>query len=355
MDEGMLDVVPVEVDTVPGGTASHPRIGMNRPLNIQIKDVFSGEHDAGEMLLSTAVKSAASFDAQPLALQAIHKLEPQPMHLPFRASRPGSPIVYYTPAALDRTLTLDVRMDFDRFDRDRYERYVDVISKAAQLPVFVGASALAGLGGGAGAAAAIYAAASGIKVILRAIDRWRDGSNAADLFATFDINLATPGEAPTPPGYHLFWNDGTRFQVSADDSWSASTVVAGTEGEEFKVDKEGRLRYRETDLRVDNVPYQYVLLYISGSEDDKLTDFQPTAAAAAVLSKFVQSDGTIVEDIAELAEAYNDFVFVRRVTAIDKKLAKATGTKKSELQKERDATVKHIQTSEVKDLLESDE
>jgi hypothetical protein len=350
MREEMLDTVWVEG----GGVATHAPIGMNLPLNIQIKDVFSGEHDAGEMLLTTAVKSAASFDAQPLAIQAIHKLRPEPMHLPFRAAEAGSPVVYYSPSALDRTVTVDVRMDFDSFDRERYEHYVDLISKAAQLPVFLGASALGGLAGGASAAAAIYAASSGVKVLLRAIDRWRDGTNESDMYSTFDINLDTPGEAPTSSGYYLCWNDGTPFQVSADDSWStATTTQAGTEGEEFKVDKQGRLLYRETGLRVDNVPYQYALLYVSGTEDGQLADFEPTAATAAVLSKFVKTDGTIVEDITELAAAYNDFVFVQRVTSIDKKLKKAKGTQKSDLQKERDATVKHIQAQEVKDFLES--
>lgn len=346
------DVVPVQVSR-PSARAT-PRIGLNKPLRIEIKDVYTGDHDAGEVLLTTAVKSAASYDAQPLAVQATHKLDKEvPVHLPFRAAEPGSPIVYYTPAVLDRKLTVDVRMDFDRFDRDRYDRYVELIGKALTLPVFVGATALGGPAGAGTAAAAIYAASSGIKVLFRAFDRWRDGTNDADLYSTLSVNLEAVGEVPTSSGYYLCWDDDKELMLSPDGAWSDDATIAGAKGDEFDVDDNGRLIYRGTDRRVDNISDGYVLLHISGVEDDSLKNFQPTAASAALVSKFVGTEGSLVGDIAELAEAYNDFVFLRRISEIDKKLENVTGSEKTKLQEQRAATLKHIQSDAVKNLIES--
>jgi hypothetical protein len=330
-------------------------IGLNNPLRIEIKDVWTGDHDSGEALLTTAVKSAATYEAQPLAVQAIHRLQRGPQHLPFRAQYAGSPIVYYSKAALDTELLVDVRLDFDRFDKDRYINYLQLLEKAAKLPVFLGAGALGGVSG-AGAAAAVFLAASGIKVLFNAIDRWRDGDNPADLAATFAINLETPGEVPTRAGYYLCWNDGTRFQVSPRDTWQDDDVViAGSRGDEFSVDDSGHLVYRGSGSRVDNTPDAYVLLHISGTKDDRLADFQPAAASAALLKKFVGTEGSLVGDFVELAEAYNDFVFLRQVINIDSDIAEASSKEeKDQLLSQRAATLKHIQTREVKDLLRSE-
>jgi hypothetical protein len=347
MNEFVAGVVPVESSS---GTAQAVPIGLNNPLRVEIKDVWTGDYRAGEALLTTAVKSAATYDAQPLAIQAIHRLERRPQHLPFRAQSAGSPIVHYSKAVLDRELLVDVRLDFDRFDEDRYNSYAAVLAKAIKLPVFLGAGALGGMSA-AGAAAAVFLAESGMKVLFNAIDRWRDGDNPADLAATFKINFDSPGEVATTAGYYLCWNDGTRFEISPQHAWENNRVVAGSHGEEFSVNSTGKLIYRQSRERVDNVRDAYVLLHISGTKDDKLADFQPVAASAALLKKFVGTEGSLVEDFAELAEAYNDFVFLRRVKAIDAEIAAATEVEKAGLVNERAATLKHIQSREVQELL----
>lgn len=343
--------VPVETSDL--GQATTP-IGLNQPLRIEIKDVFTGDHDAGEVLLSTAVKSATTFDAQPLALQATHTLRPeQPQHLPFRASESGSSIVFYTPAVLDRELIVDVRMDFDRYDRDRYDRYITLLSQSATLPVFVGAAVLGGPAAVGATSAAVYAAASGLKVVNRAIDRWSDSHNRADLLSTFAINLETPGELPTKAGYFLCWDDEQDPLVSASGTWDGGdTVVAGERGEEFTVDGNGKLLYRDSGRRVDDLAQGYVLLHISGAADRRLANFAPTAASAALVARFIGGDSDFVGDLAELAQAYNDFYFLRRVGTLDRELAAASDERTTEtLKAERAAVVKHIRSEALVDLL----
>ncbi len=135
---------PEGFDVTPSGS-----IGMNLPLYIRLHRVFTGDRSSRAMLVTSSVKSITTFEAGPRALNFVIPGVDQHQFPTWSPAEPGSPIVYFTPANLDQTLGLEVRLAFDDLDRDLYDRWIDVARQALGLPVFA-LGPLAGVAGQAG-------------------------------------------------------------------------------------------------------------------------------------------------------------------------------------------------------------
>jgi hypothetical protein len=90
----------------------------------------------------------------------------------------------------------------------------------------------------------------------------------------------------------------------------------------------------------------YVILAVDGAKRPELEAFAPTAASAAVLSRFLginETQGLSLDPLLDALTLYNDFKFRSAIDRIDAELKTVTdATKKADLAKEREAYLKNI-------------
>jgi hypothetical protein len=299
-------------------------IGVGKPLTLEIREVYTGKHPGGifasasPMFVASAVKSIATYEAKPLAVNFLTRKTGKNSRLSRpSANQEGTPVVYYSPAVTDRSLTVDLQIVFDEFPQQVFDAIGSAFKSAAGLPVFLSHSA--------------YLLAAGeIIRIAGSIGEWLlDGKTAFQ--ATESIDLDLPGAAQDIAGFMVV----TPPDVDKLDPTFRTTyqVNAGT-----LVDAAGKAYGGE-------VPY--IVLAVDGSKREDLANFAPTAATAAVLSRFYGiKDGQSLplSPLMDALRLYNDATFREEIDKIDRKLAKVKddSPEKTELASRRAALEKNI-------------
>ena len=331
----------------PAGT-----IGMNQPLFIRLHRVFTGPEAAGQLLISSAVKSDTTYAGAPRSLHYLFQRVQESQFASPAASANGSPIVYFTPANLDQTLHVELNLVYDRFDRERYERVIDLLQQAAGLPVFALSSAFGGLLAGAGSQAVVAGAGKAAKVLLGALDRHLDAGDD-DFTATYQLHIDTPGLARAHAGWVLLRDDRERALImysDAEQGWAEAHE--GADKDLFYVDvNDGHLHWKDSGRVVDDLDQPYVLLHVSGVSNEKLRAYRLTRVSAELLDKFFGGGPVGIDDISELMSVYNDVVMAHRVRELDAKTKGASATEKKTLKEQRAALLEHVQDEELRELL----
>lgn len=320
---GRLDADTVNINraALTGGIPDWKPIGPGKPLTVRVEEIYTGKHPAAgifgrksDVLITSAVKSYATFDAQPRALNFIRKdATAKTRFTDGDPSEIGTPIVYYSPALLDRSLTVGLTMVADEFDSEIINTIGSAFTNVAGIPIFLAHSSY------------LLAAGSLIKLIGQAGENLFDGSPFFNQSERVDIDL--PGRRSWEAGYVL---------ISASDAFEA----------EYKVDDGGQVVNRTTGARYDG-DNAYVVLSLDGAEDAALKNFTPTAASAELLSRFLGAENKqakIIDSIVEGVKLSNDYRFRKRVDAIDAQLARANlpQDERDSLTRERAALVKNI-------------
>ena len=350
-----------ETSWVPtGGEAEFTQpaeIGMNKPLFIRLHRIYTGPEEAGEMLVSSAVKADSTYAGAPRALHYLLQ-DIRPNQFPFGgAADNGSPIIYCTPANLDENLNLEFRLSFDDFDRQSYEKWIDLLAEAAGLPVFALSTVAGGLLGGVAGRAFVTAAAKGAKVIGRALDRHYDSDN--DFVANYELPIKLPGRQPARSGWVLLRDDrhSGSSEVSYEDPANPEVLLTvSSEGEAFYVDTtDGHLHWRHNREIVNNLDQPYALLHVSSVTSEKLKDYQITRVSAALIEQFFSpDDGGVIGDVQDLLSIYNDVTMTHRIKSVDRKISKASGDEKAKLEEQRAALLEHVQDDKLRELLETE-
>jgi hypothetical protein len=301
-------------------------IGPGLPLTVQIRHIYTGKYPTGnifgskkDMLVTSAIKSITSFDAKPLAMNflldnisAQSRIERPP------ASKQGSPFIFYSPALLEKSLTLDLSIVFDNFPEAAFDQVGKLFSEAAGIPIFVTYS--------------VYLIAAGIliKLVGAAGEKLFDGKPT---FTSSDaLDIYWPGSPPIPAGFMLI-----------------------TSNDVDKIDPSFRTKYHVTESckLVDdanneyNGDIPYIIISLDGTPQDELASFTPTAASAALLSRFYGiKDGQEqpVDLLIEALKVYNDVHFRQQVDRLDSQIAAlpAGDPRKNDLQQKRDAVANNI-------------
>lgn len=300
-------------------------IGVGKPITIDIREVYTGKYPSSTiwgrsnspMLLTSAVKSVATYDAKP---RAINFLSPK-VEANSRLARPGAtehgtPVVFYSPAMVDRSITVDIGIVFDKFPQEAFDAIGNAFKSAAGIPVFLAQS--------------FYLLAAGeIARIAGAV-----GEALFDQDPVFDtssaIDLALPGSTPSEAGFMLIApNDVDAIDPSFRTAYQISN---------------GRLIDKGGKPYGGDIPY--VILGLDGTQRDDLANFAPTAASAAVLSRFFGAkDGQSLslEPLLDALKLYSDLSYREKLDRLDKRLASMKdGAEKDALKTQRDALLKNI-------------
>lgn len=306
-------------------------IGPGKPLTILISEVYTGKYpDAGilgskkDLLVTSAVKSIASFDAKPRAINFLKdKIKPKSRILRPGATEQGTPIVFYSPALMENSLTLDLSIVFDQFPKEAFTMVGKAFESAAGIPIFITAS--------------FYLLAAGAisKLVGMAGESLFDGKPCFS--ASEPLNIYWPGTVPLQPGYAVI-TDGNADRMSEDFRENYQLNHMGQ-----VVDKTGKKYDGE-------IPY--IVLSIDGTEHEELANFAPTAASTAVLSKFYGvKDGQSqpIDMLVDAVKVYNDLRFREDINRLEREMDKTQDSIKIEaLQKKRDAIAKNILTDLMK-------
>jgi len=161
-------------------------IGLGKPLTILIHEVYTGRfprpglfRTASDMLVTSAIKSIATFNAQPLALNFLQDKTQQNSR--FRrpaAGRQGTALIYYSPAVMDVSLTLDLAIVFDTFPKELFDAAGDLMQSAAAIPLFFAQSTY------------LLGASVFTKLIGAVAERLMDGVPSFRVSEPLDIELA---------------------------------------------------------------------------------------------------------------------------------------------------------------------
>ncbi len=298
-------------------------IGVGKPLTIEIREVYTGMFPSrafrsqSPMLVASATKSIAAFDAKPLALNFLTRKTAKKS----RISRPGAnqqgtPVIFYSPAMTDLSMTVDLSMVFNEFPKEFFDTVSIALKSAAGVPVFLTQS--------------LYLlAASEVTRIAGAVGKMLfDGKPAFE--ASEAINLALPGAVAAIAGFMLV----TPGNVDALDS---------SLRRDYQIE-DGKLVNRDGQPYRGDVPY--VILAVDGTARPDLANFAASAVTAAALTQFYGlKDGgkAALGPLMDALKLYNDMSFRTEVDKIDSRLAKTKDEKgKAELKERRDALLKNI-------------
>ena len=277
------------------------------------------------MAVLTGVKSIAINEAKTRALNFLTQDVKHHTHLqrPSAFSQ-GTVIVFYSPALVDGSLTVDLEIVFDTFSQEVFTTISSILGAAAGVPIFLAQSVYLLAAGGV----AKLAGAAGEKLF--------DGRPS---FAVSEpINIHWPGSPEARAGALLL----TSGDVDSEDPGFRHKYQIDPASCQV-VDK-------------DQVPYTgdipYVVISLDGTEQPTLKDFAPAAASSAVLNRFLHiRDGqsSAGEPVIEALKLYNDVVYRREVDRLNKEIgAMPDSTDKDGKVKLRDSYLKNIVSDDMK-------
>jgi hypothetical protein len=286
-----------------------------------IRSIYTGRYPQGflgnpvkGLLTTSSVKSFATYDAQPQAVNMLKKDVGRNCFITRPGSdEPGTPIVFYSPALVDQSLTLTLRFIFDEFPAELFTEFEKILKGAASIPVFLTSS--------------LYLTVSGsiVNLIGKVGERVFDGKPAFESSIPIDIALA--GETPAAAGFRLVFDEDVDLETRR----------------KYKVNKKGEVVDNDGNLFRGDRPY--VVISCDGTANDNLKDFVPTAATAEILSRFfgATNSGGDSELLLEALKIYNDVHFRQKVDQLDEKIKKtSSATEKAKLKKEREALLANI-------------
>lgn len=296
------------------------RIGVGKPLSLEIFTVYSGDAPGRrfplfsrrpDLLVLSGVKEISAFDMAARAInQMVSKVNDHRIYEP-SAFAEGSPVVYYTPALTSGSLTTSFHMVVDSFDRRALDQIAGLLSSAGALPIF--------------APAATYLMAGSI--ITKMAGRLGDAfaETAPYLQDDFTLHLSAPGAIPEVARNLVIFDADDLDELTA---YRVEVVDAGPGGRRRWV-----LVHRQTgETYRGDAPYMIVSMD-GRKRDADLGDFAPAFATAALLSRFYGSGepgGDSLDVLKDALSLYNDLTFRKKADAVRAELQRMADTSSDE-------------------------
>lgn len=307
-----------------GETTPFQPIGAGKPLTIQMRHLYTGKYPkkgvfdkTKDMLVTSAMKSIATFDAAPRAINFLTKNIKAKHGLSNPAATDkGTPLIHYSPALTETNTVLTLEIGFDEFPDQAFDVVSNALSQAAGIPLFMSASTH------------LLAASSIMKVAGDIGSRVFDKSPVFK--ATESLAFSTPGETIPVADFRLIVEDNVdinrefgKYRLSPDGL----------------VDNNGQKYSGETP---------YVIISLDGARNDNYSEFIPTAASAVILEKFFnirEGQGQTLDPLIDAIKVYNDYKFRRKADDLKEDLDKINNKESEEYlesKKEYDALVENI-------------
>ena len=281
-----------------GDTVPFKEVGPGKPLTVEIRHIYTGKFPKGsvfdrtkDMLVTSAMKSLATFNAAPRAVNFMQKNVRTYHNLSNpAATEEGTPLIHYTPALTERNTVLTLEIGFDEFPNEIFDIVGRALTQAAGIPLFVSASTH------------LLAAGAITKLLGNLGSRVFD--RAPVFKATEPLMFLRPGDRPPQADFRLITEEDADLTLLQD-------FRLGPEG---LIDGNGR-RY-DGDL-------PYIIISLDGRNYDEYKDFTPTAASAALLEKFYSIRDGQEQALGPLLDAlklYNDWSFRKKADKLAKDL-----------------------------------
>jgi hypothetical protein len=135
--DNMATTVPV-LETA-GEFADFVPIGLGKPLIIEIRNVYTGRETKKkkDLLVTSAIKNIASFNASPRAINFLKKdVSPHSNVTTPAATEQGTPLLFYSPALVQESSVFTVEFGFDEFPNEAFETVGGTFQKASGIPIF---------------------------------------------------------------------------------------------------------------------------------------------------------------------------------------------------------------------------
>jgi hypothetical protein len=274
-------------------------IGLNKPLTIEIRHIYTGEYPkptffgkTKDMLVTTALKSISTYEAAPRAVNLIMKNVASFSNIRTPpATEKGTPLVYYSPAQTVPATILTLEIGFDEFPEEIFGMLSTALMKAAGIPIFVSQS--------------IYLTAAGaIAKLVGEIGKRLFDSNP--LFkATVPLNFLRPGEISPIADFRLIVEDSIQESALQDLKVNEDGILVDKKEKQFDGD------------------FPYAVISLDGRENKTYEDFTATAAGAVLLEKFYnikEGQEQPLEPLFEAVKLYNDLQFRKKAEGIAKQL-----------------------------------
>jgi hypothetical protein len=266
-------------------------IGIGRPLIVEVRRVYTGSHPAPgwfseskDMLVTSAMKSIATFNAAPRAVNFLKKgVERKTTLTQVAATSDGTPLVYYSPALTEYNSVLTIEFGFDEFD-DTISRMIgQAFTQAAGIPVFASASVY------------LLAAGAVTKLATNVATRLLDKKPIFE--ATEPIQFLRAGTTAAKSGFALITQDDLESRTLDESHVNDAGELVNDAGEQYRG------------------PIPFVAVSYDGREVDGYENFTPTAAAATTLDRFYSIRDNEERELSLLMDSlklYNDLKFRRR-------------------------------------------
>lgn len=253
-------------------------IGTGKPLSIIVRHMYTGRYPKGsafgaarrDVLLSSAVRDVfTSFNAAPRAVNMMKRRVPARSDIAgLAATENGTPLVFYSPAVTMVSTTVTIEMSFDDFPDALVSQIGGAISAAGGIPLF-GPYGPVMIGVG-----------TAMKVVSSLVNSIVDSKPEFSVSERLEFEL--PGGNEIDAGYRVLCEstfDPTPYAFKLDSG------LVDSHGQPYRGDE------------------PYVVLLLDGTRHDAFKAFQPTAATAALLERFLQQkDGSDV-GIAGITDA----------------------------------------------------
>jgi hypothetical protein len=313
-----------------GEEIAFEEIGIGKPLTIEIRRVYTGEHPkAGavaypkhDLLVTSAIRDLATFGKAARAINFVRQEVGWKSTITNPAAiEEGTPLVYYTPAVVGENQVLTLEMGFHEYRKDYLEALSGAFAAAGNLPVFTAASGY------------LLAAGSATKVVSAFLDRIL---NFGPVFTgTFEIPWSRAGKRLRKANLAVVLDHRSSEALSKD----------------YRLNEEGELVHKETSQTYTGLE-PYMVISLDGRKNEAYEKFTPMAASAALLDQFFGENddpARAIEPLVDALSLYNDWTFRERALAIAKELKSAPdGPEKVALQEKYDAAVANIQRDELK-------
>lgn len=276
------------------------QVGIGKPLTIEIRHVYTGRFPqrtlfsaAGDMLVTSAIKSLATFNAAPRAVNFIRRgIDARSSVRDVSAAEQGTPLVFYTPALVERSSVLTLELAFDEFPNEAFATVSDALTAAAGIPVFLSASSY-------------LVAAGAITKILGELGH-RVFDTGPVFSATVPLDFLRPGARPVAADFRLVVED------EVDPGFLRH----------YHLNSDGILVNNLDVSYMGDIPY--VVISVDGRENDAYKEFTATAASAALLDRFLGLSERQEKPLGPLLDAlklYNDWKFRQKADELAAQLA----------------------------------